>query len=127
MTVWTVATGTDTGRVREMNQDAVEVRDDLVVVADGMGGHAAGEVASALAVATLIEKLAPLASSDDVRSALAQANAAILHDAQENPERLGMVTTAVVLSIARHDAGRGLIISNIGDSRAYQVRQGAIR
>lgn len=127
MTVWTVATGTDTGRVREMNQDAVEVRDDLVVVADGMGGHAAGEVASALAVATLREKLAPSASSDDVRNSLAQANAAILHDAQENPERLGMGTTAVVLSIARHDAGRGLLISNIGDSRAYQVRHGAIR
>ncbi|MFI5272189.1 MAG: Stp1/IreP family PP2C-type Ser/Thr phosphatase [Ktedonobacterales bacterium] len=128
---------TDVGRRRERNQDHTThcMPDDekvltekgaLFVVCDGMGGYAAGEVASEIA-ATKIQE-AYYASSDAniisrIADAIKQANHAVFTYAQEHPETAGMGTTCVVLAI--HD-GRALYV-NIGDSRGYLVRDGHMR
>lgn len=128
---------TDVGRKRERNQDNVtwfvptdpKVLEDhgaLFVVCDGMGGHAAGEVASEKGV-TVIRDVYYSTKDKDVITAIAQAikaaNDAIYAFAHEHTENSGMGTTCVTLVIA---GGRGYIV-NIGDSRAYLVRDGEMR
>lgn len=125
----------DTGRVREHNEDRIAQRPDLgvAVLADGMGGHRAGEVASEMAVQSVLDELgqalreAPLAGGLDddgteavylCLNAIAQANTNVYQDAQKNPERAGMGTTLVVALFA---PGRATI-AHIGDSRAYLWR-----
>lgn len=128
---WQSAHRTDTGRVRPHNEDALLVRPDLglYAVADGMGGHAAGEVASTIAVAT-IEREAEQAAArgalpyDVVADAVRRANAAILDDARQDPARQGMGTTASVLVTPDDDRYR---IAHVGDSRAYLLRDDALR
>jgi serine/threonine protein phosphatase PrpC len=130
---------TDRGRIRDTNEDAVcagLAPDDkaashghLFAVADGMGGHAAGEVASALAAATIrdVYYAAPLTASDDPAAVLAAAfraaNHAILGDARRNPERFQMGTTCTAAIV------RGMVCwaAHIGDSRLYLYRDGALR
>ena len=95
-------------------------RGPLWVVADGMGGHAAGEVASKLAVDTVMEAWtagspAPPAS---LRGAVRQANVAV-HDAGMESRHRGMGTTLTALTLA----GRDAVIAHVGDSRAYLVRR----
>lgn len=129
-----VAELSDIGRRRERNQDNVthlipsdaHVLDEkgaLFIVCDGMGGHAAGEVASELGVKTISEEYYNTPGSD-VITALAtsveRANDAIYHRAIENPEYGGMGTTCVALVVA---GGRAFVV-NIGDSRAYIIRDG---
>ncbi|HEX9069716.1 MAG TPA: Stp1/IreP family PP2C-type Ser/Thr phosphatase [Ktedonobacterales bacterium] len=132
-----VAHQTDVGRKRERNQDNVahfipadEATLDRLgaffVVCDGMGGHAAGEVASELGVNTLRD--AYFANKGpDVISALAsavdQANATIYDHGKEHPELNGMGTTCVSLVL---EDGRAFVV-NIGDSRAYIARDGEMR
>lgn len=116
---------TDRGRLRPKNEDAFLARPDvgLFVVADGMGGHAAGEVASALAVETM-ERLtdrAPDAAA--LADAVRDANAAILGRTRENHELEGMGTTCTALLLRD---GR-YAIAHVGDSRAYLLRDGALR
>ncbi len=125
---------TDVGRRRERNQDNVEHRipsdpqvlDEkgaLFIVCDGMGGHAAGEVASELGVKTITEEYYNTAGSDVITAlstAVSRANDVIYHHASENPEFAGMGTTCVALVIA---GGRAFVV-NIGDSRAYIIRDG---
>jgi protein phosphatase len=124
---------TDVGRQRQHNEDTFLVADEakLFLVADGMGGHAAGEQASALVVAA-IERFALntlkwfLHSSradterilSEFRSALAEADAQILHEAVEHPKLAGMGTT---LTMAYH-IDRQLCVAHVGDSRAYLHR-----
>lgn len=127
---------TDVGRVRAHNEDAflAEPTVGLYAVADGMGGHAAGEVASAMAIETLRERLAgreapdPRASDPaDLRDRLAQtlrdAGRAIHDRGRERPEQRGMGTTATSL-LLRPDGG--LLIGHVGDSRAYRLRGGEL-
>jgi serine/threonine protein phosphatase PrpC len=124
---------TDPGLARELNEDTVawvtpqdkaiaDSRGSLALVADGMGGHAAGEVASALA-ADVIRRLyfdlqgpAPRA----LAAAFTAANRAILEYAAEHPECKGMGTTCTVLVFRERKAWLG----HIGDSRAYLLRAG---
>lgn len=130
---WEAAGGTHVGRVRRGNEDAFHVDADrgLFLVADGMGGHAAGEVASALAVETVGTALreACAAGADPERVlgvldvSMRDAHRAILDHAAANPATAGMGTTltACVLS------ARGtLCVGHIGDSRAYLLRAGAL-
>jgi serine/threonine protein phosphatase PrpC len=128
---------TDIGRRRERNQDNVthfvpedaEVlarRGALFVVCDGMGGHAAGEIASEIAVNTIREVYFE-DTRDDVVTALSRAvraaNNAIFEHAREHQTHSGMGTTCVALALV---GGRGFF-ANVGDSRAYLVRDGVMR
>jgi protein phosphatase len=113
---------TDVGRVRAGNEDSLLVSDDgrLIVVADGMGGHQGGEVASATAVATL---RAEIEAGRSVEDAVVAANRAVLERADGDPTLRGMGTT-VTGGIVE---GSSLRIAHVGDSRAYLLRDGALR
>jgi PPM family protein phosphatase len=121
--VVTVRSGvaSDTGAARKANEDAVFAGRRVFVVADGMGGHAAGDVASALAV----ERLARLderddLKPDDVREQLFQANQDILDAARRSAGRAGMGATVVVLALAWFAGSRHWTVFNAGDCRVYR-------
>lgn len=118
-----VGAASDTGRVRQNNQDTSLVADDrLFAVADGMGGHKGGEVASGMAVAALRANYLDL-SEDGLLEAANAANAAVHDAARDDPELAGMGTTLV--AIARTD-GPDLAFINVGDSRMYRLRGGEL-
>ena len=101
---------------------AARLRDgrDLIAVADGMGGHKGGEIASQCAVEALV---ASLEAGRSLHDAVCDANAAVYAAAQRNPQLSGMGTTLVVLL----RSGDRYQIANVGDSRAYQVRREGIQ
>lgn len=122
------AARTHVGRVRSQNEDAHLENPDtgLYLVADGMGGHAAGEVASGIAADTLgsrLDSLPPDADSaaDELSEAIREANSRILREAAEDPAREGMGTTVTALLTLRD--GRS-VVGHVGDSRAYRLRDG---
>lgn len=126
---WSSAAGSDRGRVRDGNEDSLLHRpgDGLFAVADGMGGHAAGEVASRLAVEAVEESLSDvgvLPAADRVTEAVEEANRRILRDADEHPGRSGMGTTLTALALVPDGRWR---IGHVGDSRAYLFRDGELR
>lgn len=116
---------THVGLVRGGNEDAYHLGEVVFAVADGLGGHAAGEVASALAVARL-EELDPSSwdgiqdAQEQLADAVAAANHAVYEAAAAEPEHAGMGTT---LTAAAVHAGR-LLLAHVGDSRAYLFREG---
>ncbi|MFN9719900.1 MAG: PP2C family protein-serine/threonine phosphatase [Planctomycetota bacterium] len=130
------ASRTDVGMRRAANQDSLAVRlctdypewaqcGHLFVVADGMGGHAVGDLASRIAVDTLPHAYSKSLSKtieQRLRESIAAANKAINDRGRENREFEGMGTTCSVLSLSE----RGAIIGHVGDSRIYRVRQGVI-
>jgi len=151
---WGIAT--DPGRIRQQNEDSVLVDENIFVVADGMGGHKAGEVASALTVEMLKSRLGDDAGSlDDVLAAVVEANTEIFKAATANVDRQGMGTTltglfvikAPVADDAVHDGskqdastsndaqgdepdtepGQAFALVNVGDSRTYLLRHGRLR
>jgi serine/threonine protein phosphatase PrpC len=124
MTSWTCAAATHVGRVREANEDAIFASESLVIVADGMGGHAAGEIASQLAIAAFREHLTSDVSLTGLSEGLRHANQRIMQDAAENPDRLGMGTTLTSVALVPFDSGHAVAWVNIGDSRLYLVRGG---
>lgn len=150
---------TDPGRVRTSNEDHFLVADlsrtlrirqtslpqpteqrgrargHILLVADGMGGHAAGEVASALTVETveafvleLLRRFSNLQAEDergvlaDLRAAVAQADARIIEESEHHPELAGMGTTLTLAFVS----GRRLFVLHAGDSRAYHLRGGEL-
>ncbi|MEI6200192.1 MAG: Stp1/IreP family PP2C-type Ser/Thr phosphatase [Actinomycetota bacterium] len=128
MTRWRFAAATDTGVVRATNQDALHVDNQLAIIADGMGGHAAGEVASEIAVNIVREDFARSGAVEGLHEAIEKANLAIIKDASDNPERFGMGTTVIAVGITYDAEGVGSpTLFNVGDSRAYQLRDGALR
>ncbi|HEX2716812.1 MAG TPA: Stp1/IreP family PP2C-type Ser/Thr phosphatase [Gemmatimonadaceae bacterium] len=128
-----VAARSDVGMIRAGNEDnfyaTADERGGIFVVADGMGGHAAGEVASEMAVKLLRDQLAALRdlhdrrAGDRVLDALRAANLAIYNRTVTEIDKQGMGTTASVLIIA----GRRYLIGQVGDSRVYLLRDGALR
>jgi serine/threonine protein phosphatase PrpC len=134
---WGVAT--DIGRLRSVNQDSAYAAEGFFAVADGMGGHQGGEIASAVAIETLAAAL-PVVATDDVLAAIHAANQAVLDRAREDPSLRGMGTTLCVLALVAPDApdrddrvdGNGveaeplLVLANVGDSRAYQFAGGVL-
>ncbi|HTA14977.1 MAG TPA: Stp1/IreP family PP2C-type Ser/Thr phosphatase [Solirubrobacteraceae bacterium] len=115
--------GTDTGLQRRANEDSLLVRSPLFVVADGMGGAQAGEVASHIAVETFRAGLQD--GSDPERSLVhqvEQANAHINELSHQSPEHAGMGTTITVAYVGEQDVS----IAHVGDSRAYCHRDGEL-
>jgi PPM family protein phosphatase len=115
------------GCVREANEDCVGVGERFFVVADGMGGHAAGEVASGLAV----ERLVRLGERDglrvgDVRAGVGAANREIVEAARGNPEQAGMGTTVAGLGIVRVAGSDHWVVFNVGDCRVYRLDKGEL-
>lgn len=135
-----IATGTDVGCVRSNNEDSVGKDDGvgLAILADGMGGHQAGEVAGTMAVGTILNDLsirlrdaepeqadAGSGCSRDgelIRQAIIKANRIIQQTAAGNPAYHGMGTTVVVAAF--HDDR--VSIAHVGDSRLYRWRQGQL-
>ena len=125
--VWGAAT--DAGRIRETNEDSFVAESMVFVVADGMGGHQAGEVASELAARTLRERLvAGAPSADVVVAAVVEANAAIFQTAHNNAAQRGMGTTLTAIAVLPPSDERPeqFAIVNVGDSRAYLARAGEL-
>ncbi len=141
--LYSIQKRSDPGKVRANNQDALGVapewrkklaltdgdmqeRGHLFAVADGMGGHAAGEVASQLAIETLFKTYytAPWQNPRaNLEAAIAAANRAIQEEANAHPEMAGMGTTLVA---ALYRPEEGWLIANVGDSRGYLFREGRI-
>lgn len=121
---------THVGQVRTGNEDAYVVLEGLYVVADGMGGHSAGEVASAIAVRTLAEihmSANPgMATPEQVAEAISTANTAIFHESLDDSEKAGMGTTLTALVVTDPKAHQ-IVIANIGDSRTYRWRDGQLQ
>ena len=116
---------THVGRVRDHNEDSL-IADGLVfAVADGLGGHAAGEVASRIAVDALAElREHPASRPDDVAEVLRQANRRILESQAEAPEQRGMGTTVAGLTVVDTGGREHWVVFNVGDSRVYRVAEG---
>jgi len=113
---------TDIGRVRDNNEDAIVNGDRLVAVADGMGGHPGGDVASAVAIA-LVQAAFTGRSLDELQAAVRAANRAIWDRAGESAALEGMGTTVCAAGLI--DDGT-LVVVNVGDSRAYVFHNGEL-
>ncbi len=110
---------TDTGRVRSNNQDAFLASDRVFVVADGMGGHQGGEVASRLAVEKLEEHVVD-ATTPDLLEGVRLANRMIVEQAESDLDLRGMGTTVCLLAPVDTEIGPRLAVVNVGDSRLYR-------
>jgi PPM family protein phosphatase len=120
--------GTDVGRVRSGNEDSYLCGRTVFAVADGLGGHQGGEVASAAAVEPLAaldgrEFAGPGEAAEALAAAIREGNAAILDRAAGDPGLWGMGTTVTAAALA---AERHLQLAHVGDSRAYLLRDGSL-
>ena len=122
MTIRDAAGATDTGHKRRRNEDAYVCEPPLFAVADGMGGHQAGEVASRLAATAIREDVGPAAGAERVEALIREANRRIWQHSVEHVSASGMGTT-VTVALAEDDS---VTIGHVGDSRAYRVRDGQI-
>ena len=125
---------TDPGKVRERNEDSVSIVENgtgekLVIVADGMGGHRDGEVASTIALNLICDRFKSISSVGNkedainwIQSTVSEANVEIFKYVSEHPESQGMGTT-IVLSILTTSF---LLIGNIGDSSGYIYKNGKL-
>lgn len=120
------AAATDTGQVRKNNEDDTFVGSRVFVVADGMGGHAAGDVASALAVARLGALDEVRLDAETLRAQLALANADILDAARCDPQRKGMGTTVAGLGLTSIAGTYHWLVFNVGDCRVYRYNEGEL-
>ena len=126
-----IAWATDPGLEREENEDAVVVwrnkagLDTLLVVCDGMGGHAAGQTASSIASKTVTRVLAEDGQEgpdvERLKRACKEANTAVFEAARDNPDWAGMGSTLTIAAIRSGE----LALLNVGDSPAYMFRNGA--
>jgi serine/threonine protein phosphatase PrpC len=115
---------TDVGNVRANNQDDLLILPgSLFVVADGMGGHASGEVASREVVETLRTTYDGEASVDAFRTAIRYANRAVWRRGVDEPAHAGMGTTLTAVAVVEEDS---LAVANVGDSRTYLLRDGTL-
>ena len=126
---FTCAGLTDVGIIRSGNEDNYLMVPDrgVFIVADGMGGHAAGEVASEMAVRIIARELGELVrisdqeAADRMRKAIREANGAIFQRTLTEHDKRGMGTTATAMAMI----GRHYLIGQVGDSRAYVLRDGS--
>ncbi len=116
------AGGTDVGHLRADNEDAYLVNPPLFAVADGLGGHQAGEVASSIAVERLLADAPRAADAKALARAVRSANSAVIQAADAGQGRAGMGTT---LTAAMIDGTR-IVLAHVGDSRAYLLNVGTL-
>ena len=120
------AARSDVGLVRQENQDSGYAGPHLLVVADGMGGHAAGDVASSIAIGEMVSLDGESHGADDALDLLAEAlrtaNRELREATRRQPELAGMGTTVTALL----RAGNRIAVAHIGDSRAYLLRDGTL-
>ena len=125
---------TDVGRKRKNNQDAVGIYENqqnlrLAIVADGMGGHQAGDIASHLTVSEIGQawETTKLTEQEEViqwlLTVIQAENETIFEKGQQNPEQTGMGTTIVAVAFLE----QGVVLAHVGDSRFYLLRQGKIK
>ena len=114
---------TDIGCLRDHTEDSLVVTPPLFAVADGMGGHAAGEVASEIAVRVLSELAPEHPDGEALGRAIEEANRAVIQAAREGRGRQGMGTTMTAAMLE----GERLVIAQVGDSRAYLLHQGKLQ
>lgn len=124
----TLATGsaTDRGKVRESNQDSLLVSPPLFAVADGLGGHRAGDVASQLAIATLRDRFSGPPGTEALATAVAEAGRAVWQRADGDPALEGMGTTLTAVVVLESEGQARLAVASIGDSRAYLFLDGRL-
>lgn len=115
-----IGAATDVGVTRKINQDSYATAPGLVVVADGMGGHRGGEVASAIAVNEMLQRFQS-PELDALVTGVEHANKRILDEAAADPNLHGMGTTVVALGLIDVDDGMALGAINVGDSRMYRL------
>lgn len=134
----TVSHGTDRGKIYEINEDSVfsfegsSKKGDsfgLLIVADGIGGHKAGEVASQLVIDSIREQIEPLLKKNKSRSVLKNkllqavkyANKVVYEQGNNNPQEVGDMGSTLTCALVK---GKFAIIANVGDSRTYRLRDG---
>jgi protein phosphatase len=125
------AARTSTGRVRSSNEDAFGYRPErgIYVVCDGMGGAAGGEVASRMAVETVLERVSTedgMPEGERLHEAIAEANRVVLERAESEPGLYGMGTTLVALLLGAGAGASPALIAHAGDSRCYRLRRGKL-
>jgi protein phosphatase len=120
------AARSDVGLVRSNNQDSAYAGPNLLVVADGMGGHAGGDVASRIAIAALepldVPDHGPDAALEELEAAVEQARLGLVRASAAEPDLAGMGTTVTALL----RTGSTLVMAHMGDSRAYLLRDGVL-
>jgi protein phosphatase len=127
MIVVTWGSATDTGRVRARNEDAVLAQAPVFLVADGMGGHLGGEVASQMTVEAFRELLGrTTVTPADIPELIQDANQAIRARARVDPTVSDMGTTAVGLAMVKEGDVDYWLAFNVGDSRIYRMHQGVL-
>jgi protein phosphatase len=112
--------------VRSVNEDLAFEGHTLFAVADGMGGHAGGEVAARTAIDTLYRGFAREPSVDGLVQAVHEANQAVWERSRADSSLRGMGTTLIVVALVTTDDGDRLAVANVGDSRAYRLHRGEL-
>ena len=120
MTILRSGSATDVGRVRTINEDRAFESFTLFAVADGMGGHAGGEVASSVAIEALESGFARNATIDGLVTAVQEANRAVWERGLDDQALHGMGTTVIAAALVATADGDRLVLANVGDSRAYR-------
>ena len=126
MTVLRSGSATDVGRVRTVNEDRALEGTTLFAVADGMGGHAGGEVASAIAIEALQTGFTRTPTTDGLVAAVQEANRAVWQAGVQDQALRGMGTTVVAAALVAMGEGDRLVLVNVGDSRAYRFHAGSL-
>jgi protein phosphatase len=126
VTVLRSGSATDTGLVRASNQDRLLATASLFVVADGMGGHAGGDVASRLAVDALETAFGRAPTGAGLVSAVDAANAVVWEQSLEHAELRGMGTTLTAVALVNEQGRDVLVLVNVGDSRSYRLHDGTL-
>jgi protein phosphatase len=127
VTVLRSGAATDVGRVRSSNQDAYLESLNLFAVADGMGGHAGGEVAARMAIDTFRSTFSLHPTLTGLRQAITEANLAVWREGQVQSDLRGMGTTITAAALVSAADGHDVIaVANVGDSRAYVFSDGRL-